>query len=84
MTAPQTFYERMDDWIDRLLATNPVGATQLGDHRFDDRLGAFSLAELEDQNREIKAALAEIEAMSTETWSTDGCIDHTVTVQLLK
>jgi hypothetical protein len=38
MTEEATFYGRADNWIYRLLELHPVAATQLGDHRCDDRL----------------------------------------------
>jgi uncharacterized protein (DUF885 family) len=38
----------------------PGAATQLGDHRWDDRLAEYSPAALESQYQEILAALAEV------------------------
>ncbi len=84
MTTAQGFYDRMDFWIDRINEMNPVGATQLGDHRFDDRLGSFALEDLEAQNREIREALEELESLATEGWPADAEIDHTISVQLLR
>jgi uncharacterized protein (DUF885 family) len=84
MTTAQTFYDRIDRWIERINSQNPVVATQLGDHRYDDRLGTLALSDLEDQNRELRHDLDEIEAMDIEGWSDAEQIDRILTIQLMK
>jgi hypothetical protein len=32
-------YRVVETWFDQYLALNPIAATALGDHRFDDRFG---------------------------------------------
>lgn len=36
------FYKRAEGWLERLLELYPVAATQLGDHRWDDRLADYT------------------------------------------
>jgi uncharacterized protein (DUF885 family) len=66
------------------LELNPVAATQLGDHRWDDRLGNVSAAAIEGQYREQRAALEEFQAMDSKGWSLDARIDHQLIVHISK
>lgn len=84
MTTPQRFYDRSKAWIDRLMELNPGAATQLGDHRYDGQLGAFSLAEQDAQNEEIKGVQAEILGMDTAGWPNDALVDHRLLVQIFQ
>lgn len=84
MEQEKVFYELADAWLERLLELNPVAATQLGDHRWDDRLGDSSLAAIESQNNEMRAALANFEALDTASFRLAARIDHTLFVQILK
>ncbi len=84
MDTEKSFYDQADAWLERLLELNPVAATQLGDHRWDDRLGDTSLQALDSQNQEIRDALAGFEAMDTAGFRLPARIDHTLLVQILK
>jgi uncharacterized protein (DUF885 family) len=84
VTDPQQFYDRSKVWIDRLMELNPGAATQLGDHRFDDRLGDFTLAGQNAQNEEMKAVLAELGAMNAGAWPNDARVDHALLTQIVK
>ena len=79
-----TFYRRVEEWLSRLLELNPVAATELGGHRWDDRLADNTLEALESQHREIQAALAEVQAMEAAGFSPDARIDHSLIVHILK
>ena len=46
------FYADAQAMFDELLHDAPTAATFLGDHRYDDQLGDFSKAAIEDQRRE--------------------------------
>ena len=46
--------------VDDILARQPVFATSLGDHRFDDRLDDYRPAALDDERRVLAARLAEL------------------------
>jgi uncharacterized protein (DUF885 family) len=48
------------DAVDDILLRQPVFATSLGDHRFDDRLDDYRPAALEDERRVLAARLAEL------------------------
>ncbi|HIE38424.1 MAG TPA: DUF885 domain-containing protein [Anaerolineae bacterium] len=78
------FYHRAEEWLERFLELNPVAATQLGDHRWDDRLSDNSLGALEEQNREIHAALEELLGMDTAGFRLDAQIDYALIVHILK
>ncbi len=84
MTDPKHFYDRSDAWIERLMELNPIAATQLGDHRFDDRLGDFTRAAQDAQNGEIHEILTELGAMETTGWPNDAVVDHTLMTQIFK
>lgn len=78
MTGKATFYRWADEWLARLLEMNPVAATQLGDHRWDDRLAAFSPEAIENEHQETLAALAEIQAMDPAGLGLEARIDQTL------
>ncbi|HEC34139.1 MAG TPA: DUF885 domain-containing protein [Chloroflexi bacterium] len=84
MSNETAFYRRAEKWLERLLELNPVAATELGDHRWDDRLSDNTPEALESQHQEILAALEEFQGMDKADFSLDGCIDHTLLVQILK
>ncbi|MCK5181946.1 MAG: DUF885 domain-containing protein [Dehalococcoidia bacterium] len=78
------FYRQAEKFIDKLMQEAPVGATQLGDHRFDDRLADYSKAALERQVREIREALTEFEGFDPAGFDIDARIDLQMTVQVIK
>jgi uncharacterized protein (DUF885 family) len=78
------FYRRAEEFINRLMEEAPVVATQLGDHRFDDRLGDYSKAALERQQREVTEALAEFEGFDTADFDLDARIDQRLMVQIAR
>ncbi|MGD2206055.1 MAG: DUF885 domain-containing protein [Anaerolineae bacterium] len=78
------FYRRAEEWLDRLLELNPVAATQLGEHRWDDQLGDRTAEALESEHQEILSALAEFQAMDTTDFQQDAQIDHQLTSQIFK
>ncbi len=82
MTDEALFYRRSEQWLERLLELSPVAATQLGDHRWDDRLSDTSLEAMEEQSREIHAALEEFRGMDSSGFRLDARIDHTLVVQI--
>lgn len=78
------FYERAEAWVYRLLELNPVAATQLGEHRWDDRLGDLSLEGIESQQREILTAVEEFASMDATDFSPDAHIDYTLVKQIFE
>lgn len=84
MTKESEFYARAEKWLERMLELNPVAATQLGDHRWDDRLAERSPEALEAENRELLEAQAEFGAMATTGVSLDAQIDHRLIMQMIR
>jgi len=84
MTSESTFYRWAEEWLYRLLELNPVAATQLGDHRWDDRLAAYSPEAIENEQQEIRAALAKVQAMDPTGFGPEARIDHTLMAHILQ
>ena len=84
MTGEAVFYKRAEAWLERLLELNPVAATELGDHRWDNRLSDNTPAALESQYQELLAAQKEFQEMDAIDFSLDARIDHTLLGQILK
>ena len=78
------FYTDAQALLDEILRESPVTATFLGDHRYDDQLGDYSLSTIEDQYRRQKLWLKKVLDYDTQSWSLDAQIDHTLTVQIIK
>jgi len=84
MATEKEFYQQSERWLERIMELNPVLATQLGDHRWDDRLADRSAEAIESEYREMLAALAEFQAVDSSSFSLDARIDHQLVVQILK
>lgn len=84
MSDETSFYERSEHWLYRLLEFNPVAATELGDHRFDDRLAERSAEALEQEHQEVLQALGEFQAMDAGTFTLDGQVDHELTLAIFE
>ncbi len=84
MSDETVFYQRAGQWLHRLMELNPVAATQLGDHRWDDRLADSSAEALDSQHREMLAALAEFRAMPADHFRLAAQIDHRLIVAILE
>jgi uncharacterized protein (DUF885 family) len=78
------FYRDAEKWLYRLLELDPVLATYMGDHRWDDKLADNSAAALRTQNLEMKETLSGFQALDTGGFSLDAGIDHTLVCQILK
>jgi len=84
MSDETVFYQRAEQWLHRLMELNPVAATQLGDHRWDDRLADSSAEALDSQHREMLAALAEFRAMPADRFRLAAQIDHRLIVAIVE
>lgn len=84
MTSEATFYKRAEEGLYRLLELAPVGATQMGEHRWDDRLSDSTPAGLEAVRQTIRESLAEMEAMDTSGFSLDASVDHALIQYILR
>jgi uncharacterized protein (DUF885 family) len=78
------FYKKFEVWLERLLEENPVAATQLGDHRFDHRLGEHHAQARARQEKLLREALAELEEVKTEGWSADAQVDYILVKHLVR
>jgi len=84
MNIEGNFYKDAEKWLYRLLELDPVLATYMGDHRWDDKLADNSAGALKAQNLEMKDNLSAFQALDTGGFSLDGGIDHTLVCQILK
>jgi uncharacterized protein (DUF885 family) len=84
METEREFYKGAETWLYRLLELDPVLATYMGDHRWDDRLADNSGAAIDARNQEMKQMLSRFEGVETGDFSLDGGIDHTLVCQMLK
>jgi uncharacterized protein (DUF885 family) len=80
MSLEEQFYRRVDEMVYQLLESNPGVATQLGEHRWDDRLGDRSAEALAQEHREMQGMAAELQALHPGSLSLDAQID----LQLVK
>jgi uncharacterized protein (DUF885 family) len=78
------FYQSAERFIDSFMKEAPVVATQLGDHRFDDRLADFSKAGVERQRQEVRAFVEEFDGLDTDSFDVDAKIDHRLMLQVSK
>lgn len=84
MSNEAIFYQRAEHWLNRFMELNPVLATQLGDHRWDDRLSIRTAEALESEQQEVLAALAEFKAMDAAQFPLDARIDHELVVRIFE
>jgi uncharacterized protein (DUF885 family) len=84
MTDEATFYRRAEEWLDRLLERNPVSATWLGYHDWDDRLGDRTAGALESEYRDLLAALTEMQSIDDSEFGLDARIDRTLVSEILR
>ena len=82
MTDEARFYRRADEWLDEILVRNPVTATQLGNHQWDDRLADRTARALEEEHQFILAALAELETYDTGQFGLGARIDHAIVSEI--
>ncbi|TVZ03652.1 DUF885 domain-containing protein [Trebonia kvetii] len=61
--AGQQFRKLAGEYLDHLASRHPDRATELGDHRFDDRLADHRAAALDDERRELDGFAARLAAI---------------------
>jgi uncharacterized protein (DUF885 family) len=84
MTDTDLFYGKSEAWIQKLLEHDPIEATHMGDHRWDDRLPDRTAEALKLQHDDMKADLKEFQSMVTGGFTVEAQIDHTLMVQIMK
>jgi uncharacterized protein (DUF885 family) len=61
--------------LDQVLAMHPEVATELGDHRFDDRLPDARPEALESERRTLEAGIVELDALDLDALLPDNRVD---------
>jgi uncharacterized protein (DUF885 family) len=74
-TADRAYVRIATDALDELLALDPVDATALGDHRFDDRLPDLSVVGLEHRRGRLDLLLAAVDSVDETGLSPDNRVD---------
>jgi uncharacterized protein (DUF885 family) len=73
--ADTAFAALSQEWLDGWLQLNPVNATQVGDHRFDDQLDDLSAAGRQKGVDFSKKILARLDAMDASQLSRENQVD---------
>jgi len=71
----QTFAALAEHVVDSLLARNPVAATALGDHRFDERLPDLSHEGLAETLSTVEQALSAVDQVDDVALGVDSAVD---------
>jgi len=79
----EALYRRMDGMLSELMERNPTGATQMGDHRWDDRLADRSAEALAEEYRGLQSMLAELQDVDADRLGLDAQIDRQLFMHLL-
>jgi uncharacterized protein (DUF885 family) len=74
-TADARFADVSKRWLDGWMRLNPVAATQLGDHRFDDRVDDVSAGGRQQLVDFSRTLLAELDAIDRSTLSRENQVD---------
>ena len=78
------FYQLTEAFIEGLLEEAPIVATHLGDHRYDDRLGYHTPADIDRQIARLKEALQAFEGFSPDSLSLAAQVDRALMVGTAK
>ncbi len=84
MTDQETFYRRAEEWLDDILERNPVAATQLGNHQWDDRLGDRTAGALAEEFQAAVVALSELRSFDTDRFELAAQIDHALVSEIFR
>jgi len=76
--ADETFQALADSVVDGFLEREPVAATSLGEHRFDDRLDDMRPAALDEIRRWLSTSLAALTAIDPADLSMDNAVDAAI------
>jgi uncharacterized protein (DUF885 family) len=73
-----------DEQYESDLRNFPLRATAYGDYRYNDQLGEYSLAAIEQRHKIDEEFLARIQAVSTEGFSDQDQLSHDLLIRLLE
>lgn len=65
-------------------AAYPVATSQLGDHRYDDKLTDFGMAAVLARRKHVSQLIARVEALPVEGWTKDERIDRLLLLSQLR
>lgn len=65
-------------------AAYPVATSQLGDHRFDDRLTDYRIKAVQERRKHVSRLLSRVNAARVDGWSKDDRIDHRLLLSQLR
>ncbi len=80
----QQFYKKSKEIIAWIMEKNPVLATYMGVHQYDDQLADYSLQALQGNNEKIKLFLKRFNKADRGNFSKEGQIDLTLVKSVLK
>src|SRR5260370_9768561 len=81
--ADQKFEALAQKFLAEYLELNPEAATQLGEHKYDDRLGDYSIAGIKRQRAFNQEHLNAVNAINVKNLSKENTVDHSIiTTQL--
>ena len=72
------FVSLADNFINKFLAMNPEWATSLGDHRYDNRMGDYTIQGVEAQTRLIQTYLDSLKMIDPEKLTRTNQIDYKI------
>lgn len=78
------FYQRGEEITKWMLKKQPVAATQMGLHDWDDKLGYLCLESIAQDLKKIKEFYKEIKGIDVSDFNKDAKIDHTLFCHILK
>ena len=64
-----------DDYYNWRNLTNPVGSSESGLHTWDDKLGDYSPAKINERNQYVRKLLDQVRAIPAAKWTKDDRID---------
>lgn len=84
MNSEKAFYDMAEKLIYRMLELDPVAATEMGLHDWDDRYPDNSPESIESVYFEMRDSLSRFASMSTSGFSLDAQIDYEIILHLLQ
>jgi uncharacterized protein (DUF885 family) len=77
-SADQKFEALAQKFLAEYLELNPEAATQLGEHKYDDRLGDYSIAGIQRQRAFYQEYLKAVDAIKVKDLSKENSVDYRI------
>ncbi len=78
------FGETAKDWLEDMLKSSPVSATQIGKHDYDEMVDDLGIQAIQGSAQKAKAFLAKLEKINRKALSKPVAIDYNLLVNSLK